>query len=150
MFTSLECYWWPSSFAKHTMEDSKNETHARRCVPAICLSCLCTALNLRLAKSHDLIAGLTISGPISCSHKLQLISHASLKSQTTKNFGLQGLFQGCQPPTSPNIENWWGRDDRDVIMHGTWHHLWPKTREKDVVVVLVFVWPQTKHRNYET
>ena len=23
--------------------------------------------------------------------------------------------QGCQPPTSSNIENWWGRDDR-------WHH----------------------------
>ena len=22
------------------------------------------------------------------------------------------LKQGCQPPTSSNIENWWGRDDR--------------------------------------
>ena len=40
----------------------------------------------RLAKSHDFVvhASLMISRPVSDSHKLQLISHAFLKSQTPK------------------------------------------------------------------
>ena len=41
------------------------------------------------------------------------------QTETTLSTGtphvLPSSHQGCQPPTSSNIENWWGRDDR-------WHH----------------------------
>ena len=49
------------------------------------------------------------------------------------------LGQGCQPPTSSNIENWQGRDNR-------WRHnarnmasFVQKTCEKDVVGIVTFV-----------
>ena len=42
-------------------------------------------------------------------------------------FFQSGVYQGCQPPTSSNIENWWERDDKWCHNdHGTWHHLWKK------------------------
>ena len=45
--------------------------------------------------------------------------------------------QSCQPPTSSNIENWWGRDDSHNA-HVTWCHLRKKTSEKDVVGIVTF------------
>ena len=84
MFSSSECYWWPSSISKHIMENSKSKTYARRCVLAIYLSFLCTALfqTCQVSRFHDLSHTL---------YKLQLISHASSKSQTPKTFGVAGF-----------------------------------------------------------
>ena len=48
-------------------------------------------------------------------------------------------MQGCQAPTSSNIENIDAEGMiGDVIMHGTWRHLWKKTHEKDVVGIVTF------------
>ena len=47
-------------------------------------------------------------------------------------------IQGCQSPTSSNIENWSGRDDKwRHNVHGTWRHLWKNAR-KDVVGIATF------------
>lgn len=91
MFSSLECYWWPSSFSKHTMENSKNKTYARRCVLAIYLSFLCTALfqtcqvSQLNRKSHDFMTYLTLF--TSCNWFLMLLRKVKLQ----KHSELQGL-----------------------------------------------------------
>ena len=55
--------------------------------------------------------------------------------------------QGCQPPTSSNIENWWERDDKwRHNDHGTWHHLCKKLREKDVLAIVTFDQPSPQGR----
>ena len=66
--------------------------------------------------------------------------------------GQMGLFsspaQGCQPPTSSNIENWWGRGWK-ITSWRSWCHLWKKCliitnswwhkiHEKDVVGIVTF------------
>ena len=54
-------------------------------------------------------------------------------------FFQSGVYQGCQPPTSSNIENWWERDDKWCHNdYGTWHHLWKKLHKKDVVGIVTF------------
>ena len=49
------------------------------------------------------------------------------------------LDQSCQPPTSSNIENWWGVRDRWRHNAGHMTSFWgEKTREKDVVLIVTF------------
>ena len=50
-------------------------------------------------------------------------------------------MQGCQPPTSSNIENWWGVGDIWRWRHNAGHmtsYFGKKRREKDVVVIVTF------------
>ena len=79
-------------------------------------------------------------------HEAFSTTDAMLFSQNTwktgnKAFEMSQAFQdqGCQPPTSLNIKNWWGRDDKwHHNAHSTWRYLWKKKRKKDVVEIVTF------------
>ena len=60
-------------------------------------------------------------------------------------------WQGCQPTTSSNIENWWLGDDKwRHNAHGMWHHLWKKNAQKRCFWKYCNIWPNclTSHQSH--
>ena len=53
--------------------------------------------------------------------------------QAALTFYLTGAMQGCQPPTSSNIENWYGVGDGWRNNAGTWRHFLEKKHTKKML-----------------
>ena len=63
-------------------------------------------------------------GPGFLNHYVSSVLRHHNSFTTVKN---KSSVQGCQPHTTANIENWWGRDYKwRHNAQGTWRHLWKK------------------------